>query len=320
MTEEKKPIVDRFHVEKKDFDTFNSLKDLGSPFYKASNKEIFLAAMLTGYHEKCRIPLKTREGYFHEKDLKEDTPLVLAIAIAEENKIEVVLDKQKMYSIAEEYATGGIAFLKEKISSGEYGSYAKKLESELLRSYEAIKETPVTEVYPEDDSLPALEALPVSEIAKKLESKVLEFKSSIYWDYKREIKNEQMKVEVAMELAAFMNSKGGILIIGVDNSNNILGIQKDLDIMHNNKDAFELTFTNLVRDYLGKINGAYTDLRIEKIEDKEVAVIRVKASPHEVYVKIDRNKEEFCYRPGNSCVTLLPSEASVYIKEHWPNR
>ena len=308
MTEEKKPKIDRFHVDKKDFNTFNSLKLSGSPFYKANSKTIFIAAMLTGYHEGCSLELKTKEGYFHEGDLtREDAALIKSIAIAKENGLDVLLDKQKVYSIAEQFATGGISFLKAKVDNGDFGSYAKKLESELLRGYEELeKEKPPIEIYVEDDSLPEIEMLPISELVKKIEGQVLEFKSSMYWDYNRGMKNNQMKIEVAEELAAFMNSKGGILLIGVDNRNNILGIQKDLDLMHNSKDVFELAFTNLVRDYLGKINGAYTDLKFEKIDDKEIAVVRVRASPHEVYVKIDKNKEEFCYRRGNSCITLLP--------------
>lgn len=113
MTEEKKPKIDRFYVDRKDFSDFNRLKESDTPFAGAHSKEVFLAAMVVGYHEGCRIEIKNKEGYFHEKDLsKEDAALIRAIAVAEEGGLNVLLDKQKIYSIAEQYATGGISLLK----------------------------------------------------------------------------------------------------------------------------------------------------------------------------------------------------------------
>lgn len=322
MTEVKRTKIDRLYVDKKAFDDFNRLKEKDSPFFGVHYHELFVAAMVIGFYEGCQIEITSRKELFFEKDLtREENALVRAIAVAEKGDIGVFLNKQEIYNIAEKYATGGISLLKAKALSGAYGSYAKRLESDLLGAFKKIKEEiPPGEVYIEDDSLPTLEALTVSELAQMNESNLIEFKETMYWDSNRRIKNEQLKIAIARELAAFMNSKGGILLIGVKDDHTILGIQPDLDVMHNSKDDFELTFTNIVRDYLGKVNRAYADLKFEKIKDKEVALIRIRASPHEVYVKIDKNKEDFCIRTGNSCQTLLPSEASVYIRDHWTNR
>ena len=136
MTEEKKPRIDRLFVDKKDFDDFNRLKEKDTPFAGVHNHEIFIAAMVTGYHEGCKIELKNRKEFFFEKDLtKEENALINAVAVAEGGGLNVLLDKQRIYSIAEQYATGGISLLKAKVLSGEYGSYAKKLESDLLRAH-----------------------------------------------------------------------------------------------------------------------------------------------------------------------------------------
>jgi hypothetical protein len=319
MTEEKKPKIDRFYVERKDFDVFNSLKEKGSPFVGAHNKEIFLAAMVVGYHEGCRIELKSREGYFHEKDLtREDAALIRAIAVAEENGLNVLLDKQKVYSIAEQFAAGGISLLKAKVSSGEYGSYAKKLESELIRSYEKIKTEPE-----KVEATAEVENLPLLGLIEKDESEILEFKSSMLFDYKKQAPSKDLKIVIAKTVASFMNFNGGILLIGVRNDKTVLGLEKDLSLLHNSLDEFELTFTNLINLYIGKMNRAYVSISFGKVDEKEIAKVRVAKSPRPVFVRFKDDKgeqrEEFYIRAGNSSQLLEVCDASLYIKDHWPD-
>jgi predicted HTH transcriptional regulator len=53
------------------------------------------------------------------------------------------------------------------------------------------------------------------------------------------------------------------------------------------------------------------------MDGKDVAVVRVKPSPHEVFLKIE-GKEKFYIRSGNTSQELDISEATQYIKEQWP--
>jgi len=316
MIEEKKPKIDRFYVDKKDFSDFNRLKENDTPFAGAHSKEVFLAAMVVGYHEGCRIEIKNREGYFHEKDLsKEDAALIRAIAVAEEGGLNVLLNKQKVYSIAEQYATGGISLLKAKVLSGEYGSYAKKLESELLRTHGKIPKDEPEKAKVQGEH----EAVSPIDLISRGESETVEFKSTMQWDTRKNQSNRELKMAIAKEVAAFMNSNGGTLLIGVEDDKTISGLDRDLAVLHNSMDEFELTFTNLVNAYLQKLNRAYVNLKFEKVNDKQIAVVRVKKSSHPVYVRCEGKKEEFCIRAGNSSQTLEVSEASLYIKEHWPD-
>ena len=316
MTEEKKPKIDRLFVDKKDFDDFNRLKEKDSPFAGVHNHELFIAAMVLGYHEGCRIEVKNKKEFFFEKDLtKEENALIRALAVGSEDNLNVLLDKQKIYTIAEQYATGGISLLKAKVFSGEYGSYAKKLESDLLRAFEKTRK-PEPQKEKDQDQLGTVS---LTDLVCRDESDNLEFKSSMVWDIKQNRPNKELKIAVAKEVAGFMNTNGGVLLIGVDDDKTVSGIDKDLAILHHSRNEFELTFTNLINDNLGKVNRNYVDLKVEKIGEKQVAVVRVKKSPHPVYVKSEGRKEEFCTRAGNSCQTLEVSEASLYIKEHWPD-
>jgi len=314
MMEKKK--VDRIYIDKKDIGDYERLKQRDSPFANSQNKEIFLAALVIGYHEGGRIELKNKEGYFRTEYLTdEERALIKAIAVSAEGTLNVLLDDQKVYSIAEEYATGGITLLKARVFGGDYGSYTKKLESELLRAYERLPEAQIKK----PETLEEIESLPIDKLIKHGETDKIEFKSSLIWDYKRKQPSKETKMAVARALSSFMNSDGGFLLIGVDDDKKIIGLENDLVQTHQSLDEFELTFTNAINTYLGKVNRPLINIRFDKAEGRDVAVVRVKPSPHPVYLKYEDKKEEFCIRSGNSSQPLDISEATQYIKEHWPD-
>jgi len=272
--------------------------------------------MVSGYYEGSRVKIKKKEGYVRESYLNpEDRALINALAVSEEGNLNVLLDAQRVFSIAEEYATGGIRLLKARVFGEEYGSYTKKLESELLRAYEKI-----TETRPEEPQrLEELESLSIPDLIKNGETGKVEFKSSLIWDYKIKRKNKLMGEIIAKTISCFMNSNGGILLIGVDDDGNVLGLENDLaQLKKANLDEFELHLTNVINAYLGKISRAFMNIKFEKVNDKDVAAVLAKKSPRPVFVK-RKGKKEFYFRTGNSCQPLDIQDANLYIQDHWPD-
>jgi len=314
MSEGKK--VDRLYVDKRDLKDFNRLKEKDSPFVGAQNKDVFLAAMVIGYKERSKIELKKKEGYFRKDYLTDqDIALIRAISVSDEDSLNVLLNEQKVFSIAEQYAAGGIKLLKTRVFSGEFGSYGKKLESELLRAYGQI-----TATQPKDrQKLEEILNLSVADLIKSGENESIEFKSSLIWDYEKKQKNKLMGMIVAKAVSCFMNSKGGILLMGVDDKKRILGLEKDLGQLENGSlDGLEIHFTNVISKYLGKIHRHYVDIKFEKVDDKDVAVVRVRRSPRPVYIQY-KDRTEFYIRTGNSCQPLDIRDATFYIKDNWPD-
>lgn len=131
---------DRLYIRKSDRKDYERLLEKDSPFVGKENKDLFMGALITGFHEGTRLKLDKKKGFFllYHLDDKEKS-IIKAIAVAEEGDLNILLDKKKVYSIAEEYAAGGIKLLKDKVFSGGYGSYIKKLESELIDEFERIK-------------------------------------------------------------------------------------------------------------------------------------------------------------------------------------
>jgi len=314
MTEVK--TIDRLFVDKRDLEDFKRLREKDSPFAKAENKDIFLAAMVIGFNEQCKMELKTKEGWMMKSYLDDqDLALIRAIAIAEEGDLNVLLDEPKVFSIAEQYAAGGIRLLKDRVFGVDFGSYAKRLESDLLRTFEKIIKT-------KPEKKPTTEEIfdySVDELLKIDENEKVEFKSSLIWDYKRKQKDKKIGEIVAKTISCFMNSKGGILLIGVNNQKEVIGIEQDLKTLENgSQDEFEIHFTNVIKKCLGTLYRKYIDIKFEESNNKTVFVVKVKKSPRPVFVKY-KDESQFYVRQGNSCQPLNIEEAAIYIKENWPD-
>jgi len=132
----KKP--DRLCVDKEDLADFRMLlEEKDSPLYKRENKDVFVMAMTTGYKNGARLPLKTREGFIREEYLSvEERSIIKSIAIQQDKNLSILLDMEKVCQIAEEYARGGIKYLKDSVFQKSHGAYPKRLEAELLDEFE----------------------------------------------------------------------------------------------------------------------------------------------------------------------------------------
>lgn len=87
-----------------------------SPF--ESMKNIFMLSIFIGYNEEKRIPLgKDKEMIFAWARFspEEDVPLLRALALAETEDVEVLTDQNRILTIAEEYANGGIAEIQKQV-------------------------------------------------------------------------------------------------------------------------------------------------------------------------------------------------------------
>lgn len=124
---------DRVFIRKSDRSDYKLLQE--QEFFNGrTNKELFMMAMTIGFHEGSPMNFKKgeKDGFFLLKDLNdEEKSLFYSIAAAEKD-LNVLSNEDEVYTICEEYANCGIKLLKEKISSGEFGSFIKRFETELL--------------------------------------------------------------------------------------------------------------------------------------------------------------------------------------------
>ena len=102
---------------------------------------------------------------------------------------------------------------------------------------------------------PGLE--PIAEVAKRGESDSLEFKSSARWNMRAGKRDDAMETVITKTVAAFMNSGGGTLLIGVDDDGRLIGLGPDYATLKTpDADRFELWIRDLWVQLLGTIAAA----------------------------------------------------------------
>lgn len=142
------------------------------------------------------------------------------------------------------------------------------------------------------------------------ESKNVEFKSTLRWNIRAKQNDEKIEHEVLKTIAAFLNTDGGTLLVGVEDNGSVLGMELD---GFANEDKYQLYFKDLL---VTKIGREYFDLvkySLEPAKEKKVLLVQCKRSSKPAFVKHE-GKEDFYIRTGPSSAKLSPSEMLEYSK------
>jgi len=152
------------------------------------------------------------------------------------------------------------------------------------------------------------------------ETHTMEFKSSLRWDYKMGELNKSLEEVIIKSIAAFNNSDGGKLLIGVSDDGKIIGLENDYRVMKEpGKDFYELHLRNLLSSRYG-LGYTTKNLKISfpVIEKFEICQIQIKRGKEPLYTKISKKGsgpvEKFYIRSGNASRVLENiSEGTEYI-------
>ena len=159
------------------------------------------------------------------------------------------------------------------------------------------------------------------ELIKRGESKTLEFKSTLRWNLKDNLRDDKLVTHTALKtIAAFLNTEGGDLLIGVADSGSIVGIEQD---QFETDDKFMLHLAQVVRNGLGDRAGTCIDPKTQIVQDKTVCVVSCQRSPEPVFLKwkgMETSPEgDFYVRSGPGSVRLAPDSANQYIQTRFPS-
>ena len=157
---------------------------------------------------------------------------------------------------------------------------------------------------------------PVKELIAMGESPFIEFKTTLQWDVRQGQKNPALRHSVLKTIAAFLNTEGGTLIIGVEDDGSIYGLERDLALVQNSPDRFEQLLANLISDALGPQYNHLIRGRFEEVDGKLVYVLEVEKAPEPVFLKGPRGKE-FYIRVRTTSRALDPEQTVEYIQMNW---
>ena len=150
----------------------------------------------------------------------------------------------------------------------------------------------------------------VRELIRAGESKALEFKSTMRMNLAAGQAGKEIEIAWLKAIGGFMNTDGGIILIGVDDEGNIVGTEAD---GFENDDKCRLHFRNLVKTHIGLEFSQDIRFTLGYIEEKRVCMVECQPSAKPVFLK-HKGEESFYIRSGPSSVRLVASDMLKYLE------
>lgn len=156
-------------------------------------------------------------------------------------------------------------------------------------------------------------------LAEKTEGPRVEFKSSLRWDYKENRVNKDLVRVVVKEISAFMNTEGGMVLIGIDDKGAVLGIEKDLEsLSKKDGDGFRLALAQGIENDLGVEFVRHISVDFEQREGRQICIVDVRKGNKPAFIKGKTGTDkEFYIRADNSSRPLDMEAAMSYIRMQW---
>jgi type I restriction enzyme R subunit len=154
------------------------------------------------------------------------------------------------------------------------------------------------------------------ELIKRGESKTLEFKSTLRWSLKENRQDDKAVTHAVLKtIAAFLNTEGGDLLVGVADDGAVIGIEHD---QLESDDKFMRHLAQVVRNGLGDRASTCIDPKTQIAQGKTVCVVTCQRSPEPVFLKWKgmeaATEGDFYVRSGPGTVRLPPESAGTYIR------
>jgi tetratricopeptide (TPR) repeat protein len=161
------------------------------------------------------------------------------------------------------------------------------------------------------------------------ENEKVEFKSSLIFDVgKRNLPPAIIEHSCLKTIAAFLNSEGGNLIIGVEDNKNIKGLD-DTDFPTfkksetkdhlNPSDEWKIHLGNIIGSRISKAIHTLHRTQFVTFENKTVAIITIKNSREPIWMKNEKGVPVLYIRGPAGTEALQGEEAMKYIKQHYKN-
>ncbi len=147
----------------------------------------------------------------------------------------------------------------------------------------------------------------------------VEFKASFEWDPRRGQKSPEMRFGSLRTVAAFLNSEGGVLYLGVDDSGAPVGLDGDMALIEDPSpcDVFENRFREFLKNSFDPLPLNAVAVTFEEMEGHIVCVVTVSATTGVTYlVHRDaggQNVESVFVRDGNRTIELKGRDRDQFV-------
>lgn len=150
----------------------------------------------------------------------------------------------------------------------------------------------------------------LEDLISKGEGSRVEFKSTVRTNLKTGEADKAIEIAWMKAVAAFMNSEGGTLLIGVDDDGLIVGIGPD---NFQNHDLCLQHIKNLINQHIGAEFTHYIQCDVKDVDDKTVVMLSCQKASSPVFFNMGKN-EDFYIRSGPSSIKLSMSKMVKYLE------
>lgn len=141
------------------------------------------------------------------------------------------------------------------------------------------------------------------------ESDRTEFKSTLRWNLHTGKADKKIENACLKTVAGFLNSDSGVLLIGVDDNGNVLGLDQDEFV---SEDKLLLHWNSLLKSHIGIEFMQLIRSQINDLGGQRILLVQCLRSSKPVFFRRDNN-EIFYVRTGNGTNQLKPSEVLAYL-------
>jgi len=155
------------------------------------------------------------------------------------------------------------------------------------------------------------------------ESQTIEFKSTARINLHTQERDSRMEHVIIKTVCGFLNSEGGLLLIGVEDGGAVLGLSDDMKSLgaKQDRDSYELFLRQLLESNLSKTTAGTVRISFDVVDGKDVCLVSAASAGNPVFavpVKgAGSSTSEFWVRIGNATRQLHGDEMVDYQRSHW---
>lgn len=170
------------------------------------------------------------------------------------------------------------------------------------------------------DTSESIGSITLDELIEEGESQELELKTFYHWNDEKKIIDVEFEYAIFRTIAAFANTKGGTLVLGVDDSGEVSGLAKDFSSIGGDREEFEQYIT---KQFARIFNEKFVceNLKIEffEIEEETVCRIEIKGNSKALFIPklFNSMHDAFYIRTGSSSTELHSKDIDLYVKDNF---
>ena len=129
----------------------------------------------------------------------------------------------------------------------------------------------------------------------------LEFKSTMRMNLHTQTNGKEIELAWLKGVAAFLNTEGGILLIGIADDGTTLGLEAD---QFENEDKCQLHFKNLLNQHLGPEYARCVRFYLHDLDGLRIGAVECERADAPAFLRDDKQRELFIIRNGPSNIEL----------------